>query len=357
VYVTTSAQSHHSNDCAVAIDRESGVREWMSGLDAMEVRGTPALAGGILYFVDLDGWIFAIDVADGSVIRLKDDHSPSPLDGVYPLIYNGSVFTNQYYVEARETESLEVQWRSDDEFAVEEPVALADEKLFAGGYRTTGERIYIGQDEADLPSYVVESEPLIRAFDTTTGVIEWETALDGVPRAPTVVGNTVFVPTDGSSPQGKRVSTIQSCTDEQPIPDEEPAEYQTFGSVHALDITTGMEYWSTRLSGPARTMPAVTGNYICFGTTDGDLVTLDANTGELAWRRSINDDTSVLSSPIIANDTIYVGAGDSHLLALDLHTGDELWRFETDAAVDANPSLVDEVLYFADNSGIIYALE
>jgi outer membrane protein assembly factor BamB len=103
-------------------------------------------------------------------------------------------------------------------------------------------------------------------------------------------------------------------------------------------------------------MPAVDGRYLCFGTADGTLVTLNAETGEQEWQQQINDDQSVLSSPTIANDIVLVGSDDSYLVAFDVETGVELWRFETEAAVDANPSVVDGGVYVADNAGNVYAL-
>lgn len=356
VYIATTAQSHHSIDCAVAIDRESGDRVWMTASEAMEARGTPAVVDETFYFGDLDGQFFAIDVDDGTVVQSTDPDGASPTDGICPLVYDEIVFTTRYSLEARDADSLDIRWQSDDDCIYEEPMAIADGQLFAGGSRPTGERIYVGQDDADLPSFVNESEPVLRAVDTETGVLHWETALDGLPRAPAVVGETVYVPTSGSDPQGTRVSTIKPCADEQPIPDEKPTEYRTFGSLHALDVRTGTERWAVRLAEPARSMPAADGQYVCFGTTGGSLVAFDAETGEQEWQHPVNEDQSVLSSPTIADDVVLVGSDDSYLLALDVQTGDELWRFETEAAVDANPSVVDGEVYFADNAGNVYAL-
>lgn len=356
VYVTTSAQAHHSIDCAVAINQESGDRVWMTASEATEARGTPAVANGTLYFGDLDARIFAVGVDDGTVSHTTDYLGGSPTDGIYPLVYDDTIFLSRYRLEARDRESFELRWHSDDNCCFEEPFAIADGQIFAGGFRMTGDRIYVGQDDSDLPSFVNESEPVLKALDTETGASNWEMSLDGLPRAPAVVGETIYVPTAGSTPQGTRVSVIQSNTDEQPIPDEEPAEYRTYGSVHAVDAQTGTERWTTRLSEPARTMPAVDRDYVCFGTADGTLVTLNAETGEQEWQQQINDDKSVLSSPTIANDIVLGGSDDSYLVAFDVETGAELWRFKTEAAVDANPSVVDGVVYVADNVGNVYAL-
>lgn len=356
VYVATCAQTHHSVGATVAIDRSTGDRLWMSAEDAMEVRGTPAVADGRLYLGDLDGRLFVLDTDDGAVLRSAEARYP-PADGVYPLVNEETMYTQRYLLEAHDADTLELEWASDEETFFEAPVAVGDERLFAGGYRSDGEEVYVGLDEADVPEFVYLRTPFVKAIDPATGETIWETGIDGLPRAPAVVNETVFVPAAGSDPLGERFGRIKPGADEQPIPDEQPTPYRTYGVVYALDAGTGDERWSTRLESQVRTMPAADERYVCVGTADGVLVTLDATTGEQVWRRGINENRSVLSSPTIAGDVVYVGSDDDALVALDVATGDERWRFGTDAAVDANPSVVDGVVYIADNGGSVYALE
>lgn len=326
VYVGTCAQGGDLG-CAVGIDRERGERAWMSGYDAMEVRGTPAVAGGRLYLVDLDGLFYVFDLADGTVLESTDSPRATPADGICPLVSEGTVYTHNHFLEARDATSLAVRWETTGSRRFEEPVALDGTTLFAVGRGSPEERERLGQTDSDGSAPLVLRTPFVTALDVETGTPRWETGVEGIPRAPAVVDDTVYVPTE------KRV--------------------------YALDAETGAERWSTPIPSPARSMPAVDGEYVCVGTKDGRLLVLDATTGERLWERTVNDDTDYLgvwSSPTIAGDAVYVGTEDGHLLALYLHTGEELWRFQTEAAVSSNPSVVDGVVYVADDAGIVYAL-
>lgn len=356
VYVATTAQLHHSIDPLVAIDRASGDRCWMAAPDAMEVRGTPAIHGGRVFLGDLDGRLFVLD-ADGTTIEADTEHDLAPADGVYPIVRDGLVFTQVYQLEARNAETFDRRWRLSDDIIVEEPVAVGDDALVVGCCTSNGsEPVYVGQDEADMPSFVHPLSAAVRSLDVETGTTVWEVAIDGIPQAPAIVDGTVYVAAAGSDPLGTRTSRVVTGVDEQPIPDDEPTEYHSFGFVYALDEETGTERWVTKLSDRVRTMPAVDERYVCVGTVGGELVTLDAKSGEVVWKRRVNEDCSGRSSPTIAGDTVYVGSNDEAVLAFALEDGTERWRFDTEASVDANPAVVGDRLYIADNDGNVYAL-
>lgn len=355
VFVATCAQTHHDAGCVVAIDRRTGDRVWMSAGDATEVRGTPALVNGQLYLVDLDGRAFVLDADDGTVRRSESTPTP-PADGVCPVGDDEQLFLTPWFLDARDTDEFDPSWRDEGPLTVEDPVAVDDAAVVTGAYSTTGEEVYVGTDDAGTPSFVTVAEPFVVAFDPETGDELWRRHVGGLPRAPAIRDGRVVVATAGSDPQGKRFGRVTACSDDQPVPEVEPADYRTFGTIHALEPSSGNELWSTNVDSPVRTMPAAGGSVACVGTYDGRLIAFDAATGDHLWCERVNEDSSVLSSPTTAEDVVYVGSDDEHLLALDPTTGDELWRYPTDAAVDANPSVVDGVVYAADNSGTVYAL-
>jgi hypothetical protein len=66
-------------------------------------------------FGDLNAQIFAVDVNDGTVSHTTDYFGGSPTDGIYPLVYDDTVFFSRYCLEARDPESFELRWRSDDD--------------------------------------------------------------------------------------------------------------------------------------------------------------------------------------------------------------------------------------------------
>jgi alcohol dehydrogenase (cytochrome c) len=133
---------------------------------------------------------------------------------------------------------------------------------------------------------------------------------------PLVVGNTIFVT-------------------------EPPA------TVLALDKKTGKEVWKYQrpISGD---MPlccgvqnrglAILGNSLFFGTVDGYLIAINANTGKVNWQTRVANPTdgfSLSGAPLVVNDFVVVGVGGGEygirgfLAAYDVTTGEQKWKFDT----------------------------
>ncbi|HWS99880.1 MAG TPA: PQQ-binding-like beta-propeller repeat protein [Pyrinomonadaceae bacterium] len=109
--------------------------------------------------------------------------------------------------------------------------------------------------------------------------------------------------------------------------------------------------------------PAVYGNRVYFGSGDGNVYALDAQTGVLQWKFSTGE--VVRASPAVVNNTVYVGSWDSYLYALDAETGVERWRFKTgedpvnhnQVGFQSSPAVVDGVLYVGCRDAHVYALD
>jgi outer membrane protein assembly factor BamB len=119
--------------------------------------------------------------------------------------------------------------------------------------------------------------------------------------------------------------------------------------VIALSRADGAQLWRTRIGpiwpeenfpGP-RSTPTVIGGRVYALGTDGDLLALDAASGERAWHRNLKADfggSQMLAqgkvdwrfaeSVLVDGDRLLVtpGASDATMVALDRHSGEELWR-------------------------------
>lgn len=111
----------------------------------------------------------------------------------------------------------------------------------------------------------------------------------------------------------------------------------------ALSAKDGALVWKTRVGpvwsdeyGGPRGTPTVDGGTVFAIGTEGDLVAVDAASGQERWRRSLPSDFGgrVMSmwkwseSPLVDADRVIVtpGAAGAALVALDKATGKEIWR-------------------------------
>jgi outer membrane protein assembly factor BamB len=115
-------------------------------------------------------------------------------------------------------------------------------------------------------------------------------------------------------------------------------------AVVALDVDTGKEAWSSRISseyknpygdGP-RCTPTVDGDRIYALAPTGDLVCLDKASGQVQWHKSLTRDLGgqlmsgwgYSESPLVDGDRVICSPGGARgtLAALDTETGKVIWR-------------------------------
>ena len=121
----------------------------------------------------------------------------------------------------------------------------------------------------------------------------------------------------------------------------------TQDSVTAFDLASGEAVWSVITEGPVRFAPVVVGDTVCFGSDDGHLYCVDADSGSLKWkargapgdrpdhRMLVNGRMSsrwpVRGGPVLQDGTVYFGCGiwpaeGVFLVAVDAASGEVRWR-------------------------------
>ena len=112
----------------------------------------------------------------------------------------------------------------------------------------------------------------------------------------------------------------------------------------ALDATNCTERWRSvytpeaPVSVPVNRGVAYLDGKLFRGTVDGRLLSLDAATGKVRWKKIVTDATkgeSLTSAPIAWQGLVFIGTagGDlgikGRMMAFDAATGREVWRFDT----------------------------
>ena len=151
------------------------------------------------------------------------------------------------------------------------------------------------------------------------------------------------------------------------------------GNVYAVDADSGRQLWSHATGGPVAATPAVAGGVVYVGSYDGRFYALDTKSGATRWKfrtggerrfegkglhglqprtQTIADDYDLfLSSPVVAGTTVYFGSGDGNVYALDTVSGEPRWKFTTGDVVHASPALADGTVYVGSWDSFFYAID
>jgi len=111
-------------------------------------------------------------------------------------------------------------------------------------------------------------------------------------------------------------------------------------------FTAGNDLWAP---------PTLTDNQIYIGSLDHFLYALDRASGRELWKTDLG--AAIVGTPTMSEGgNIYIGTLGKEMVAVESGSGRVLWRVPTQGSVWSGPALREEVLYFGDLSGTIYAL-
>ena len=121
----------------------------------------------------------------------------------------------------------------------------------------------------------------------------------------------------------------------------------SYSRVFAIDVATGTELWQYEARLPDGIMPccdvinrgvALYDDLVIFGTLDAKLVALDAKTGKVVWKKTVEDyqaGYSITAAPLIVNGKVITGVSGGEfgivgkVEAYDAKTGDLVWTRPT----------------------------
>ena len=220
---------------------------------------------------------------------------------------------------------------------------------------------------ADGRIYTMDAGAQVTAVDLATGRTVWDADLvpktlpDGTrPRTllpPLYIGNT----------------PIDTITFGGGIAFADGKVYVTSGYrfVAAVDAATGQLLWRTFVDTPIHAAPTVTAGRVFAVSTDDELVTFDATTGEEGWsHQGLVEPARILqaSSPAVSGDTIVASFASGEVTALRATNGNELWpanlsRVSRTTAlaeirdIPGRPVIYRGDVYAASHSGVFAAID
>ncbi|MBH1989287.1 MAG: PQQ-like beta-propeller repeat protein [Myxococcaceae bacterium] len=126
-------------------------------------------------------------------------------------------------------------------------------------------------------------------------------------------------------------------------------------SFYALDASLLMKQHQISLPSPASKQPLLQNGSIWIGTTQGEILKLNASNFETQWQSQL--DAELGGALVADSDHLYALSGLATLCAFDLNTGDEIWSqkrsFSTGLSLKAlsSPILLGDHLVVGSPSG------
>jgi outer membrane protein assembly factor BamB len=130
----------------------------------------------------------------------------------------------------------------------------------------------------------------------------------------------------------------------------------TYGSeILAVNLDTGEIAWRYRHSKrkfPFFASAALTEDMVIIGGRDKIVHALSPETGEPLWTYTAK--SRIESSAVIVGTRVFFGTTRGTLIALDVSTGESVWEFATGSSIVASPSVANGRLYIGTDDGILY---
>ncbi len=124
----------------------------------------------------------------------------------------------------------------------------------------------------------------------------------------------------------------------------------------AFDELTGTHLWDFPTAGMNATSGAVYNGVIYFGTGEGKVNAVNATTGSLIWSYTVGGPVS--SSPALAlgSNTLVVGAHDRYIYALNMTDGALVWSYQSGSVVSSSPAVADGRVFVGSQDHRVYAI-
>ncbi|MCL1977669.1 MAG: PQQ-binding-like beta-propeller repeat protein [Candidatus Bathyarchaeota archaeon] len=328
-----------------------------------------AIGYGMVYSPNKDGYIYAINLANGELVWRYKGPGTMLFPGM-PTVADGKVYVTSGQNASYGAESGSSQFACLDAFTGEaiwtlpiEAYAPRESVAIAYGY------LYL------IPGEVTE------AVDSTSGD-EYD-----------LMGHIWAIASSETEPETDSWSMFRHDAGRSSIGERGPANLSLvwsfatggavmsspsvvngivyFGSqdhnIYAVDAKYGKPIWTFSTNNTVESSVAVVDGKVVTGAEDGYVYCLDAYTGKLHWKTFVNGNQPVTygaavmirSSPAIVDNMVYIGSLDGNLYALNFADGTIMWKYQTGGWIKSSPTISNGAVYITSETpdvGTIYKL-
>jgi outer membrane protein assembly factor BamB len=325
----------------------------------------PAVAYGMVYEMNKDGYLYALDVETGDLVWQYKGPNDTLLWPGMPAVADGKVYvtTGEVAMYGGQVGISEFAclnaytgqpiWRLPIEaLAPRESIAIAYGTLYMiPGNVTTAVDSVSGNEYS-------RSNELWAIRSSSLQVSNWPmwrsdpTHSSTAPSGPSNLSLTWKFTTGGS------IISSPSVVD----------GVVYFGSqdknVYAVGAWSGSLIWKYPTGGTIESSPAIANGKVYIGADDGYVYCLDAYTGKFMWKTFIDSNQEfsygsvvLKSSPVVSGNTVYIGSLDGNLYALNANNGNIIWKTPTNGPIGSSPAIANGAVFFTSQepeTGVLY---
>jgi len=233
--------------------------------------------------------------------------------------------------------------------------------------------------------FTLDTEGVVRAFSRSSGNELWEAELvpenedeeAGFGGGLAIEGDKVFAATGFGSVVALDMSTGKQIWNKRfELPFRmSPTVYDgrifvvnAESQLYSLSTEDGRELWTARGLPEAATVlsnasPAVSGDTVVVPYPSGEVLAFDINSGQPKWAESltrtrpgmVSKNVGETARPAIAGDTVYAVSAAGRLIATDIKTGSRRWSL--DVSGSQTPWIAGDAVFVVDRSGKLVAVQ